>query len=131
MTAGLTVALPIEDRRTSFDFYSDGLGLEAFGEPGSDGLPEPLQFEVAGGVRLMLVPRAGFGWVIGDREVAPRGPAECLLGIERGSEDEVDAAVDRAREAGAEVVSAPSQKPWGYEGVFADPDGHLWMVARS
>lgn len=29
----LVIALPIADRRTSFAFYRDGLGLEPIGEP--------------------------------------------------------------------------------------------------
>ena len=40
----------------------------------------------------------------------------------------MDAFFDRARAAGATVVAEPEQKPWGYTGTFADPDGHLWMV---
>jgi uncharacterized protein len=35
---------------------------------------------------------------------------------------------ERAAAAGARVVLAPGQQPWGYVGAFADPDGHVWMV---
>ena len=120
------IGLPIADRRISHDFYRDGLGLEAIGEPAEDGMPEPLQFVLNDGVHLMLVPTVGFGWVIGDRAVAERGHSECLLGLEADTEAAVDERVARAVEAGAEIVDAAERKPWGYTAAFADPDGHLW-----
>jgi uncharacterized protein len=124
----IIVSLPIADRRTSFRFYGEGLGFDALGEPAQDGVPEPLQFSLNDGVRLMLVPTEGFGWVIGDHEVAPPRNSECVLGLGAGTEAEVDAILDRARRAGARVVAEPQQQPWGYTVTFADPDGHLWMV---
>ena len=56
----VVVSLPIADRRTSFTFYGKGLGFEAIGEPAEDGVPEPLQFALNDGARLMLVPTGGF-----------------------------------------------------------------------
>jgi len=120
----LSLSLPIGDRRTSHDFYA-ALGFEAFGELASDGLPEPLQFALNDGASLMLIPSKGFGWVIAGNAVAERGTSECLLSVET---DDVDAFIARARAAGATVVAEPEQKSWGYTAVFADPDGHLWMV---
>ncbi|MET8084000.1 VOC family protein [Micromonospora sp. NPDC005197] len=127
--APLTISLPIADRTTSYHFYRDGLGLEAVGELADDGIPEPLQFVVNDGLRLMLVPTGGFGWVIGPREVAPRGQSECLLALGAATEADAGAIVERAGAAGGEVVAEPTTRPWGYAGVFADPDGHLWMVS--
>ena len=75
-----TVCLPIEDRLVSHAFYT-ALGFVAVGELGDDGVPEPLQFEISVGLRVMLIPAGGFGWVIGDRERAPRGAHECLVVI--------------------------------------------------
>ncbi len=124
----IVVSMPIADRRTSFRFYVEGLGFEPVGEPASDGVPEPLQFAVNDGLRLMLVPAGGFGWVIGGQEVAPRGQSECLLSFGAGSEADVAAVLESARRAGATIVSEPGQQPWGYVGAFADPDGHIWMV---
>lgn len=126
--SSVVVSLPIADRPTSFDFYRDALGLAAVGELAEDGVPEPLQFELGGGVHLMLVPTGGFGWVIGGRDVAPRGQSECVLSVGLDSDRAVDELVARAEKAGAEIVTAPGQQPWGYAATFADPDGHLWMA---
>src|SRR5688572_8306112 len=124
----VTLALPIAERAAALAFYRDALGLEPFGELGSDGIPEPLRFAVNEGLTLMLVPTRGFGWIIGDREVAEPWACECLLSLDAADAAAVDAAVARAVAAGAEVVAEPSARPWGYTGTFADLDGHLWSV---
>ncbi|MGK5671461.1 VOC family protein [Micromonospora sp. URMC 106] len=129
--APVVVSLPIADRPTSYRFYSDGLGLDAVGEPAEDGVPEPLQFAVNDGLRVMLVPTGGFGWVIGSHEIAPRGQSECVLSLPAATPEEATRLIERARAAGAEVVVEPEQRPWGYTGAFADPDGHLWMVVAE
>jgi predicted lactoylglutathione lyase len=127
--SSVAVALPIADRRRSYDFYTVALGLEPVGTAGSDGIPEPLMVRVNDGLRLVLVPAGGFGSVIGEHEVAGERVAECLMRIEQESQMAVRALVDRARAAGARVVVDPGRRPWGFEGIFADPDGHLWVVA--
>ena len=123
------VALPTGDRRTSFDFYRGALGLEPVGEPDADGMPEPLMFAVTDATRIVLVPTVGFGWLTGDRAIAPPAMSECILSLTCDDEGGVYELVERAREAGATVVIEPDQRPWGYEGTFTDPDGHLWVAA--
>jgi predicted lactoylglutathione lyase len=127
----IIVSLPIADRRTSFEFYREGMGCDPIGEPAEDGVPEPLQFALNEEARLMLVPTGGFGWVIGDHEVAARGQSECVLSLAAETDGEVDQLVGRAHQAGATIVTAPGQQPWGYSGAFADPDGHLWLVTSG
>ncbi|MER7330603.1 MULTISPECIES: VOC family protein [unclassified Micromonospora] len=129
--APVVVSLPIADRPTSYRFYAEGLGLDAVGEPAEDGIPEPLQFALNDGLRIMLVPTGGFGWVIGSHEVARRGQSECVLSLPAATPAEVAQLVERARSAGAEVVVEPGRQPWGYTGAFTDPDGHLWMVSAE
>ncbi|MEU6075888.1 VOC family protein [Micromonospora sp. NPDC047074] len=126
--APVVVSLPIADRPTSYRFYSEGLGLDAVGEPADDGIPEPLQYALNDGLRIMLVPTGGFGWAIGHHEVARRGQSECVVSLPVATPAEADQLVERARAAGAEIVVEPGQQPWGYTGSFTDPDGHLWMV---
>lgn len=126
--ASIVISLPIADRTTSYDFYRRALGLEAVGEPADDGVPEPLQFVVNAGVRVLLAPRAGFGRTIGDGHVMAPGYHECVLVIGAATEAATDALVARATAAGADLVTPPGPQPWGYAGAFADPDGHMWMV---
>jgi predicted lactoylglutathione lyase len=46
------------------------------------------------------------------------------------SEAEVDAAMAKAEAAGARVLKPAAKTFWGgYDGYFADPDGHVWEVA--
>ncbi len=126
-----TVALPVKNRVTSHTFYS-ALGFATVGdELEKDGLPEPLQFDISDGLRIMLIPTVGFGWVIGGRKRSPRGAHECAVVIARPTDKAVDALIRRAREAGAKIVGEPTKHPWGYAGVFADPDGHLWLVSQA
>lgn len=122
------VSLPIADRQSSLTFYRDGLGFDPLGEPAEDGVPEPLQFALNDGLRVMLVPTGGFGWITGAHDVAPSGSSECVLCLAADSDDEVATYIERARAAGASVVTEPGHQPWGYAGAFADPDGHIWMV---
>ena len=48
------------------------------------------------------------------------------------SEHEVDAVLARAEKAGAAILKAGTKTFWGgYNGYFADPDGHLWEIAYN
>jgi predicted lactoylglutathione lyase len=127
----LLVSLPVADRVRSHAFYREGLGLEAIGEPADDGVPEPLMFVLNPMARIMLIPRDGFGWVIGDHDVAPTGTSECVLGIGAATDDDVSEIVERARRAGATVAAEPAPQPWGHAAAFTDPDGHVWTVTSS
>jgi predicted lactoylglutathione lyase len=128
MSRPFVIALPIADRVRSLAFYTEGLGLDAVGEPAEDGVPEPLQLRLGADVHLMLIPRGGFGWVTEPHQVAEPGTSECQLSWSVSTEAEVDAATERARSAGADVLVEPHAKPWGYMALFADPDAHLWQV---
>jgi predicted lactoylglutathione lyase len=45
---------------------------------------------------------------------------------------EVDAVIEEARAAGAEIPREPAETFWGgYSAVFIDPDGHAWEVAHN
>jgi len=133
MSRPFVIAVPIADRARAHAFYTEGLGLEAVGEPAEDGIPEPLRLHLGTDVHLMGIPRGGFAWVTTPHDTAARGTSECLLSWSVTGPGDVDAAVQRARAAGAEVLVEPGDSPWGYSALFTDPDGHLWtvLVARD
>jgi predicted lactoylglutathione lyase len=101
-----TVCLPIKDRSVSHAFYT-ALGFVAVGEPGDDGLPEPLQFQISVGLRVMLIPAVGFGWVIGRRRRSLRSAHECLVVIGLATDAEVDELMRRAQMLAATSSSRP------------------------
>lgn len=86
------------DRQTSSTVTASALNQWAI-QPAT-GVPEPLQLALNDGVLMMLVPTAGFGWVIGDHEVTPKGTNECILSITAETHAEVDKVISRAGEAG-------------------------------
>jgi len=65
------VSLPVAERPRSSAFYRAFLDRVPPGEPQDDGEPEPLEFVLDDELRLMLVPRGGFGWVVGDAHPLP------------------------------------------------------------
>ena len=127
----MIIGLPIEDRPRSYAFYQEAFGFTPIGELADDGVPEPLQFALADGVNLMLIPTGGFSMVLGDRPAAPHGTSECILSVHADSEAAVDALAAKAVAAGAKLVTAPTRKPWAYLATLTDPDGHLWMVETT
>jgi catechol 2,3-dioxygenase-like lactoylglutathione lyase family enzyme len=56
-------------------------------------------------------------------------PPAATLAVAVDAPDAVDAAIAAARAAGAQIVAAPVDRPWGgRSGYFADPDGTAWEV---
>jgi len=54
---------------------------------------------------------------------------EITLGYNVNRREEVDAAMEEAKRAGARVVKPAAETFWGgYAGYFQDPDGHVWEV---
>lgn len=124
-----TISLATADRRRSFVFYRDGLGLEPFGPLEDDGVPEPLQLRLASNVSLMLIPTGGFGWVAGKDRVASPGVNECVLSVYAPDEDAVRLGYHAALAAGGTSVYEPAQQEWNaFAAQVTDPDGHLWMI---
>jgi uncharacterized glyoxalase superfamily protein PhnB len=66
------------------------------------------------------------------RPASELGTGAVTLAQNFGTEDEVDAAFHRAERAGATILKRPEATTWGgYSGYFADPDGHVWELARN
>jgi predicted lactoylglutathione lyase len=124
-----TVCLPIKNRQVSHAFYT-ALGFVTGGELGDDGLPEPLQFEISIGLRVMLIRTRGFGWVIGDRKRSPRNTHECLVVIGLATDAAVDELMRRAQDAGAKIVMEAGNQKWDTPAASSTPT-HMWQVSRA
>jgi predicted lactoylglutathione lyase len=54
------------------------------------------------------------------------------LALTLGSPEQVDAATEEARAAGATIGREPATTFWGgYSSVVIDPDGHPWEIAHN
>jgi uncharacterized protein len=120
------VTLGVSDLKRSIAFY------EALGFRRKASKAEGVGFFQAGAITLAVWPveeLARDANAAAADALAFRGVA---LASNCRSDTEVDAAIDRARKAGA-AVPKPAQKTFwgGYSGYFADPDGHLWEVAHN
>jgi len=119
------VTLGVSDLARSIAFY------EALGFRRRVKSAEGVGFFQARGCALAVFPRAGLAEdaAVPDDGAGFRGVA---LAWNCCAEAEVDAAIERARHAGA-TVPKPAQKTFwgGYAGYFTDPDGHLWEVAHN
>ena len=121
------ITLPVDDLARSLTFYRDGLGLPVEGGgPGDDHLVCSLE----GGRYLVLITRdgfAGFTELVGVG-LAERGHSGCILSHFTGARVEVDTLLARVRRVGGGRVVDAAERPWGYAGYVADPDGHVWEI---
>jgi catechol 2,3-dioxygenase-like lactoylglutathione lyase family enzyme len=124
------VTLGVDDLERAVRFYRDGLGLPTDGIVGAEFEHGAVAFfELAGGLRLALWPRASIAHDTG-LPVGPASATEMTLAHNVGSPEQVDALLADARAAGAVLVKRGAHTAWGgYAGYFQDPDGHLWEVA--
>ena len=59
-------------------------------------------------------------------------PGAIALAYNVRSREEVDRTLQEAERAGARLLVAAHETPWGgYSGYFADPEGHPWEVAHN
>lgn len=92
---------------------------------------EEIAFLHGAGTHLALWSRTALA---ADSEVPDDGGGwgGITLGHNVDSPAEVDAVLAEAVAAGARVLRAGAPTFWGgYNGVFADPDGHRWEVAHN
>ncbi len=125
------LTLGVDDLRRAVAFYRDGLGWPTAGIIGEEFEHGAVAFfDLAGGLRLALWPRASLAHDAGIGAGAPlpaRSQTEHSVGHNVASRAEVDAAMEDARRAGASIIVPAHETFWGgYAGYFADPDGHLW-----
>ncbi len=119
------VTLAVRDLDATRSFYVHGLGWHPELEvPG-----EVLMIRAGDRLVLSLWDRTAFA-----QEVGPiadgEGLAPFTLAHNVADRAEVDAALEAARRAGADPVTAGRDREWGgYTGYFGDPDGFRWEIA--
>jgi predicted lactoylglutathione lyase len=118
------ITLGVADLGRARAFY-EGLGWHTNAEPGDD-----VVFFQAGGMVVALWDRAKLAE---DSAVTDAGGwGGITLAHNVGSAQDVDAVLDEARAAGAEIGREGAKTFWGgYSGVFIDPDGHPWEIAHN
>ncbi|HEX6590106.1 MAG TPA: VOC family protein [Longimicrobiales bacterium] len=123
------LTLGVDDLERAVRFYRDGLGLLTRGIIGTEFEHGAVAFfELAGGLRLALWPRASLARDSGLRVARPLAP-DASIGHNVGSRAHVDDVMAQAARAGATIVVPAHETFWGgYGGYFQDPDGHLWEV---
>jgi len=123
------ITLGVSDLDRAVAFYRDGLGWHTEGIVGREFEHGAVAFfDLQPGLRLALWPRVS---IAHDTRLALDAPSatEMTLGHNLESREAVDAAMMKARDAGARIVKPAHDTFWGgYSGYFQDPDGHLWEV---
>lgn len=117
--------LAVEELTRSAEFYTRGFGWEKAVDTSTY-----VEFALPDGLRLGLYQREGFGRNTGKHPARiPAGelaPTELYFHVE-----ELEAAIDRLRRAGARELSPLSPRDWGDEAAyFADPEGNVVVLAR-
>jgi len=124
------VTLGVHDLKASREFYVEGLGWEiALEVPG-----DILFVQVNHGLLLAFYPADDLAAdvVPGSTARPVTAPPPMSLAQVVGSEDEVTAVCDRARNAGATVLKEPQAADFGgFHCYFADPSGFHWEVATN
>ena len=118
------VTLGVRDLARARAFY-EGLGWTTRAEPGDD-----VVFFRTGGMVVALWDRSRLAEDSGVEDAGGWGGVTFAHNVR--SPAEVDAVIEEARRAGADVVSEPAETFWGgYSAAFTDPDGHPWEVAHN
>jgi catechol 2,3-dioxygenase-like lactoylglutathione lyase family enzyme len=128
------ITLGVDDLERAVAFYRDGLGWPTKGIIGAELDNGAVAFfNLQDGLKLALWPRRSLAADTGLPLLASTPQASSALEISLGhnvaSRAEVDAAMQRAKQAGARIVKPAGETFYGgYAGYFQDPDGHVWEV---
>jgi catechol 2,3-dioxygenase-like lactoylglutathione lyase family enzyme len=118
------VTLAARDLAAARAFYVDGLGWS----PVLDVPGEVVMIRVGERLVLSLWDEAHFEAEVG-RIGRADGVPPFTLAHNVATRAEVDAVLDDARSAGADVGAAAERDWGGYTGYFSDPDGVRWEIA--
>ena len=124
------MTLGVDDLERSLRLYRDGLGFPTRGIVGTEYEYGAVAFfDLQKGLKLPIWPRTSLAHEA-KVPLCARSSTEFMLGHNVASKAEVDAAMARAKLAGAVIIDPAHDTFWGgYAGSFQDPDGHLWEVA--
>ena len=117
------ILLAVEDLAQATTFY------EALGFKKDRGGAESAIYSL-GETQLVLATGSLLTGVTGQDLGTPGVQHRTMLAQMVRSQEAVDQIVAEAEKAGATIVKATGSNDWGgYNGVFADPDGHVWNVS--
>jgi catechol 2,3-dioxygenase-like lactoylglutathione lyase family enzyme len=124
--------ITVNDVDESLAFYRDALGLELRNDVASGGfrwvtLGSPVQPDLE---IVLSEPHAGRSQADGDalQELLTKGVLQNIV----FSDDDLDAAFERVRASGAEVLQEPIDQPWGpRDCAFRDPSGNTVRIAQA
>jgi catechol 2,3-dioxygenase-like lactoylglutathione lyase family enzyme len=118
------VTLGVRDLARARAFY-EALGWSTGAAPADD-----VVFFQAGGMIVALWDRNRLAEDSGVRDGGGWGGV--TFAYNTRSPEEVDAAIEEARAAGATIAREPGGTFWGgYSAIFIDPEGHPWEVAHN
>lgn len=119
--------LYVADQGRSTAFYSRLLGRASVLD-----VPGMTEFELGPGAKLGLMPEQGIARIISGPLPHPaqgQGVPRCELYLVVA---DLEAAVQRALDAGALPVDPASDRDWGHRvAYFADPDAHVVALAAT
>jgi catechol 2,3-dioxygenase-like lactoylglutathione lyase family enzyme len=124
--------ITVNDVDESLAFYRDALGLEVRNDVASDGFRwVTLGSAAQPGLEIVLSePHAGRSQADGDalQELLTKG----VLPMSVFRTDDLDAAFERVRASGAEVLQEPIDQPWGpRDCAFRDPSGTTVRISQA
>lgn len=123
------LTLGVRDLERAVAFYRDGMGLPTKGIVGKEFEHGAVAFfDLSSGLKLALWSHDDIAHDTGLPKATPV-PSAFTIGHNVRRKEDVDAAMEQARAAGAKIVKRAQDTFYGgYAGYFQDPDGHLWEV---
>jgi uncharacterized protein len=120
------ILLGVNDMERSKRFYVDGLGWKV-----QNDYKISVFFVPHGGSLVGFYGREGLADMVGASRQGS-GFSGVVLNYVVRSEARVDAVMEEAEKAGAQILKPATTLQWGgYGGTFADPDGYVWSIGYS
>ena len=124
--------ITVNDVDEALSFYRDALGYEVRNDVSSGGFRWVTLGSVdqPGAEIVLSEPHAGRPRIDGDalQELLTKGSLPIVV----FRSDDIDAAFERARATGAEVLQEPIDQPWGpRDCAFRDPSGNTIRIAQA